>query len=189
MRVCLVGVGCVGKTTIGAILARRPEFLHVVEAFDAASRSGEFYEGFAVNSKNFMDTSPGTERWIAECEQLLERAVRQAAEHPAVEVAQAFELIFGLLDRIDEGRDDILFFADQGGSWQVGVDWQEVLPAHARCLALTAAPAPFARSLLGLVERHAAYDAKKLLPAIRKVASKEQAAELDLLAKASRRLR
>ena len=74
-------------------------------------------------------------------------------------------------------------------SWQVGVEWNEVLPADARCLALAAAPEAFASSLLGLVERHAAYDARKLLPAIRKVASPAQAAELDRLAKASKRLR
>jgi hypothetical protein len=31
-----------------------------VERFSAASRNGEYYEGFNVNSRNFMETSDGT---------------------------------------------------------------------------------------------------------------------------------
>ncbi len=36
---------------------------------------------------------------------------------------QVFEVIFSLLRHIDECTDDILFFADEGGSWEVGVNW------------------------------------------------------------------
>ena len=39
----------------------------------------------------------------------------------------------------------MVFFADEGGSWQVGVDWKSVLPADFRCLAETAGPEEFAR--------------------------------------------
>src|SRR5262249_24272214 len=38
---------------------------------------------------------------------------------------------FGL---IDEGHDDIVFFADEGGSWQVGIYWRKVFPPWFRCL-------------------------------------------------------
>jgi hypothetical protein len=44
------------------------------------------------------------------------------------EIRQAMEICFALLHHIDEGRDDILFFADEGGRWQAAVDW---------CLTLT----------------------------------------------------
>jgi hypothetical protein len=33
-------------------------------------------------------------------------------------VCQAFEIIFSLLSKLDEGTDDILFFADEGASWE-----------------------------------------------------------------------
>jgi hypothetical protein len=46
-----------------------------------------------------------------------------------VDVCQAFEIIFGLLDHIDECLDDVSFFADEARSWQVGVDWNKVLPS------------------------------------------------------------
>jgi len=166
-----------------------PGLLEAALAFDAVSRQGEYYEDFPVNSRNCTAMSPGTQRWMAECQRLLDRAVKQAAKQPDAEVQRTLELIFGLLDRVDECMDDIVFFADEGGSWQVGVDWIAVLPAYARCLAPAAAPEVFARSLVELAERHAAYQAKRILPAIRKVASKEQAAELGRLAKMSNKLR
>ena len=38
------------------------------------------------------------------------------------------DILFGLLNHIDKGNDSVVFFADEGGSWQVGVDWAKVLP-------------------------------------------------------------
>ncbi len=165
-----------------------PGLLETAQAFDAASRRGEYYEDFAVNSRNCSAMSRGTQRWMAECHRLLDWAVERATKQPDAEVRQTFELIIGLLDRIDDCMDDIVFFADEGGSWQIGVDWLAVLPAYARCLALTDPPEAFATALLSLVERHGSYQTKRILPAIRKVASKEQAAEFARRAKASSRL-
>ena len=36
-------------------------------------------------------------------------------EKPA-ELREAMDILFGLLDHIDECRDDVIFFADEGGS-------------------------------------------------------------------------
>ena len=44
-----------------------------VTQFEQASLRGEYYEGFNVNSKNFMDKSKGTRAWISECHRLLDR--------------------------------------------------------------------------------------------------------------------
>jgi hypothetical protein len=49
---------------------RRTRVIDKVKAFDDASRRGEYYEWFAVNSKNFMEKSEGTTEWIAECQRL-----------------------------------------------------------------------------------------------------------------------
>jgi hypothetical protein len=46
-----------------------------VKAFDKASRAGEYYESFMVNSKNYMEQSTGTTAWIAEYRRLLDRCV------------------------------------------------------------------------------------------------------------------
>ncbi len=52
-----------------------------VKAFEQASLRGEYYEGFNVNSKNFMDKSRGTRAWISECHRLLDRCVGRAKTH------------------------------------------------------------------------------------------------------------
>lgn len=47
----------------------------------------------------------------------------------------AFELLLALLCHIDEGHDDLLFFADERSSLDVGVNWRVVLPAYFEYLA------------------------------------------------------
>lgn len=113
--------------------------------FHADSLAGRYYESFAVNSKSFMDQSLGTERFIAELERLVTRCTRAASKGSRGPVRHAFELLFALLRHIDECEDDVIFFADEGGAWQMGVDWKNVLPAYFRCLAETAGPEEFAR--------------------------------------------
>lgn len=69
---------------------------------------------------------------------------RQAKKGNPAEVRQSFDIIFGLLDHIDECLEDILFFADEAGSWQVGVDWEKVLPAWFKVLSATVEPKEYA---------------------------------------------
>jgi|HubBroStandDraft_1064217.scaffolds.fasta_scaffold78510_2 hypothetical protein len=118
--------------------ARKVDLLADVKAFQKASLAGKYYQAFAANSKNYSknyrEKSDGTLAWIADCLRLLERCLVQSKKEDQKTVCQAFEIIFSLLSKIDEGNDDILFFADEGGSWQVGVDWEDVLPAWFRVL-------------------------------------------------------
>jgi hypothetical protein len=86
-----------------------------------------------------MEKSPGTRAWIAECRRLLDRCVAQAKKGDPSQVRKAFEIILGLLDHVDECLDDVIFFADDGGSCQVGIDWENVLPAWFR---LSSRPRP-----------------------------------------------
>jgi hypothetical protein len=37
-------------------------------------------------------------------------------------VRRAFDILFDLLDRFDDADDRMVFFADEGGSWMVGID-------------------------------------------------------------------
>lgn len=145
-----------------------------VKAFKKASLAGEYYEGFDVNSRNFTQMSTGTAAWIAECRRLLDRCVIQEKNGDPAEVRQAFDTIFGLLDHIDQCHDDIVFFADEGGSWQVGVDWEKVLPSWFRVLSATAEPEEYARRITGLLEHHCSYESEKLLAVARKTATPAQ---------------
>jgi hypothetical protein len=113
-----------------------------VTAFDAAARRGEYYVGFNVNSKNFMQLSTGTRAFVADCRRLLDRCVAQSTKGRCA--CPAFGILAALLRYVDEGNDDVVFFADEGGSWQVVGDWAKIFPAWFKCLAKHADPDEFA---------------------------------------------
>jgi len=147
-----------------------------VKVFEQASLKGEYYEGFMVNSKNYMEMSKGTRSWIAKCNRLLDRcvsAVGKSKQQP-VDIQQAFDIIFGLLDHIDECHDDVIFFADEGGSWQVGVDWKKVLAAYFKCLSATSAPDKYAHRVFAVIEAYDSYSKTKHLATARKLANPQQ---------------
>ena len=159
-------------------LVRRPKLRVLVGAkgarkFHDASLRGEHYESFNVNSKNYMDQSRGTAGFIAEFNRLLGTwgtCIRVAAKGPRVLVRDAFEFLLELLRRIDEDPDDpdsIVFFADEGGAWQVGVDWS-------------------AREVDRAIEDLADYERPKHMTAARRVANAEQKAALSRLSRARR---
>jgi hypothetical protein len=159
----------------------RANLLADVEAFEQASLAGDFYESFEVNSKNFMERSRGTTHWIAEFRRLLDCCVKQARKGNPVETCRAFDILFGLLDRLDEGRDDVVFFADEGGAWVVGADWKTVLPPWFKVLSLAAEPNEYARRITDLLERHCGYESARMLVVARKLATPAQRQALDRL--------
>jgi hypothetical protein len=150
-----------------------------VRAFCDASRRGEYYEDFPVNSKNYMENSGGTDRFIVDCDRLLSLCVKHSTEGHHNEAAAAFELIFGVLRHIDECLDDVVFFADEGGSWQIPVDWRTVFPAWFESLAAIADPDEFAAKIVSEVERHANYDRERYIRMARKVAIGAQCKALE----------
>ena len=152
----------------------KSSLLEEVKAFAKASLAGEFYEAFDVNSKNCTDQSNGTSAWIAACRRLLDRCVTEASSIDPVEVRQAMDTIFGLLDHIDAGRDDVIFFADEGGSWQVGVQWDKVLPAWFKALSATAPPEEYATRINALLARHCNYGRDKMLIVARRTGTPDQ---------------
>jgi hypothetical protein len=145
-----------------------------VKAFDKVSRAGEYYESFMVNSKNYMKQSTGTTAWIAEYRRLLDRCVAEEKKCTPADVREAFDILFGLLDYIDECSDDVIFFADEGGSWQVGVDWERVLPPWFRVLSATAAPGEYAEQITALLEHHYNYGRDKMLAVAHNTSTPDQ---------------
>lgn len=155
--------------------------LDEVRKFHDASLRSEYYDSFDVNSKNFMDKSEGTEAFIAEFDRLAGKCVRAAAKSSLGAIREAFELLFTLLRRIDEDPDSVVFFADEAGSWQVGVDWRDVLPAYFRCLADGTPGEEFAREVDRAISDFDDHDRARHLTAARRVANAEQKAALRSL--------
>lgn len=148
--------------------------LEEVTKFDKASRASEYYESFNVNSKNCTKQSTGTTAWMAIFSRLLERCADEAAKGDPVEICTTFNILFGLLDRIDECYDDIIFFADEGGAWQVSVDWDEVLPPWFKVLSTTAAPGDYAERICALLHHHYNYGSEKMLAIADNTATPQQ---------------
>jgi hypothetical protein len=155
--------------------------LEEVRKFHEVSLRGEYHDSFAVNSKNFMEQSEGTEAFIAEFDRLAGKCVRAAEKGPRAPVRQAFELLFALLRHIDEDPDSVVFFADEAGSWQVDVAWRTVLPAYFRCLADGTPGEEFAREVDRVITNFADYERPKHLAAARRAANPEQKAALRRL--------
>lgn len=126
--------------------------LEQVQAFDASARAGAYYVSFNVNSKNYMTHSKGTRGFIAECCRLFDRCVDLERSADPRELRAAFDVLFDLLRYIDEAHDDVVFFADEGGSWAVSVDWRRVMPAWLRCLAKTSAPSEYSSRAVEVID-------------------------------------
>ena len=75
---------------------------------------------------------------------------------------------------IDKGNDDVIFFADEGGSWQVGADWANVLPVWFKILSSTAAPEEYATRILDMLTHHYSYGREKMLAVARRTATPDQ---------------
>src|SRR2546430_16334746 len=96
----------------------------------------------------------------------------------AAEVRGAMDILFGLLSHLDEGHDDVVFFADEGGSWQVGVDWASVLPVWFKMLSATAEPQEYGRRVTALLSCHYSHGRDKMLAIARRTATPDQRAGL-----------
>lgn len=101
-----------------------------VRSFHDGVMNGEFYEHVEINNTGRQEQSGGTDAFIAEFDRLMRSCVRASEDdiEPDVgdsfahEVRRCFELLFALLRRIDKGNDDVLDFADDGSSLDVGVN-------------------------------------------------------------------
>jgi len=154
--------------------ATKASLLADVKLFEKTSLAGEYYQSFDVNWRNCTQKSTGTSAWIAQCLRLLDRCVADSRKGNPTEVREAMDILFGLLNHIDEGLDDIIFFADEGGSWQVGVDWARVLPAWFKVLSATAGPEEFAMRITSLLSHHYSYGRDRMLAIARRAATLHQ---------------
>ena len=120
------------------------------------------------------DQFDGTINWIAEYKRLLNRCIQESSQGESDQIRQAFDLLFNLLDEVDECRDDIIFFADEAGAWQVGVEWDELLPCYFKVLAAVAQPQEYAECAIKIVKSHANYNSDNYFKLALEVAKSPQ---------------
>ena len=162
-------------------VARKASPARAIADFVARARAGRYYEGFKVNSKNYRELSNGTRVFFVECRRCFEDAVALAKKGDPVEARRALTSLLELMRQLDLGDDDIVFFADEGGSWQIGIDWDKVLPAWFKCLAKTAKPAEFAKLTVAAIDDFDTFDREQHLAKARRVATPEQRLALDAI--------
>jgi len=133
--------------------AERPSLVEAVRKFVEAAMAGAFYEDFRVNSHNYTDHSAGTQTFEAELDLLFDRCVEEASGTQPAEVVTAYELLLELLREIDRfERDDIVFFADEGGVWQFSLNWRRILPPYIACLVKVTEREKFERLTESVIE-------------------------------------
>jgi len=160
----------------------KPEnLLQEAKTFEKASLRGDYYESFNVNSKNYTELSKGTRAWISEFNHPLDRRIAAAKKHNKARTREAIEICFGLLRHIDECLDDVIFFADEGGSWQGRVDWDKVLAAWFLCLSTTAQPEEYTTRVTEIVDEFQHYARDRHLSSARRVATPPQRQALRAL--------
>jgi hypothetical protein len=159
-------------------VAGKRDLLAEVQAFQKACLAREYYEAFDVNSKNCTKSSLGTLAWIADFRRLLFRCVEESKKRNVANVRRAFDILFDLLDRFDDADDRMVFFADEGGSWMVGIDWKRILPAWFRVLSDKADPAEYVQRFEAFVGRYCNYQCTELPGEARQVATPSQRKEL-----------
>ena len=152
----------------------KPDLLHTIRQFHRDSLGGRYYQDFNVNSRNFMEKSRGTETFIAEHSRLVDACLRAEPENDLDTVREGLGLLIDLMREIDQYSGDIVFFADEAGSWQVGVSWERVLPAWFRSLSPGADPHEWAETVVDAINDFAGYQLDTILDAAREIATPEQ---------------
>ncbi|TVT60775.1 MAG: hypothetical protein FHK80_01980 [Azoarcus sp. PHD] len=88
-----------------------------IHKFYDESCDGRYFEQVEANAKNYKEHSRGTDAFVAEFDRLLRKCVQAVGHQPGASVREAFEVLFRLLRRIDEAPDDVVYFAEEPGSW------------------------------------------------------------------------
>lgn len=123
-----------------------------VLVFKKASLAGEYYDESKSASRSWHENSVATLSWIADFRRLLDRCAAEADSTNPADLCAAFDVLFGLLDELDAGES--IVFAEESGSWMIGVDWKTVLPAWFRALVVTADPALYISRIEAIIGRH-----------------------------------
>jgi hypothetical protein len=157
----------------------QPDLLHTIRHFHRESLAGRYYQDFMVNSRNYMEKSRGTKIFIAENSRLVDDCLRAERAGDLHTAREGLRLLIDLMREIDRCKIDIVFFADEAGSWQVGVNWEQVLPAWFRSLSPGADPYDWAETVVDAINDFADYQMDVILDSAREAATPEQREALE----------
>lgn len=132
-------------------------------SFYEASMAGAFYQEFNVSSHNCTQFSLGTERFAAEHARLIEECLRAERSGDHEVAGECFSVLIDILREIDRFERDIVFFADEAGSWQFNVLWKEVLPAWFRALSKTLDAHSWAEIVLDAIDEFGTTDTEEIM--------------------------
>jgi hypothetical protein len=142
----------------------------------------------AASKKTRKPTGQGHGPSAGKLDEMIETAIVDAfgesERMAAVELRAAFDILFGLMDDVDQGNDHVIFYAAEGGPWQVDVDWTKVLPPWFWVPSVTATPEERAKRITSLIRHRRNHDCERMLAAVSNSATAEQR---EALAKAPKR--
>jgi hypothetical protein len=92
-------------------------------------------------------------------------------------------LLLSLLQEIDNDCDSIIFFADEGGSWQVWSSWEALIPPYCQALSAIAKPKEYAEKIFNLIKHNDVHQPEKRLEQALLIGSAAQKKALKLLIK------
>ncbi len=168
-----------------AAAGAEPELLDEVRGFVDASLRREFYEDPSTASRKTSEKSRGTEAFIAEMDRLEHRCIVASRRGPQASTLASLELLLDLVRRVDADPDGILFCADEGGAWQLGMDWDRFLPAYFRCLASESTPEEFVERVNRAIDDFVHFARPRFIAAAFRVARPDQKAALRSAIEAS----
>jgi hypothetical protein len=161
--------------------AIKTSLIEEVRNFSQQSLAGVYYESFNVNSRNHMEQSPGTINWIDEFLTMMERCISESTATEPATVIESFDLLIHLLQEIDDDCDSIVFFADEGGAWQVWSSWEKLIPPYCQALAAIAKPKEYAQKIFDLIQKNDRHDSDQHFQQALSIANAPQKKALKLL--------
>jgi hypothetical protein len=152
----------------------KPDLERSIREFHRDSMAGRYYEDFMVNSRNYRSESHGTEIFIAEHSRLVDACLCAEQAGDLETAADGLNLLIELMREIDRCEREIVFFADEAGSWQVGVLWERVLPAWFRSLSPRLEPDAWAETVINALNDFAGSQMSEILEAARASGTPQQ---------------
>lgn len=151
-----------------------PGLIDDTRQFVDAAMAGHYHEAVEINNRGRQEQSIGTDAFVAEFDRLVRRFALAPELGESAATQDSIELLLDLLRQIEDGNDDILFFADDGGSLTASINWHSLLLAYFKCLAAILPSVEFARIVVSTIDEFVRYDREHHLAAAHVVSSDAQ---------------
>ena len=144
--------GEIEKSSLPPSCVNGKKLFKQIEIFQKDSLDKRYYESFNVNSKNWIHVPEKTGGWFDRLSSFLEQSTRLSKQGEHAAAAECFQILYQLIDAIDDGDCEIVF-ADELGSWMIPGDERKFAEAYLLSLARTGSPEDFAKTAFSLICR------------------------------------